>query len=378
MTVLEPRVTVVTFSGHRQPDVQDSHDFRSWAALAQRLGPIWCIWAGPPLRSQEGALHVIRRLRHAGVRSLLWVARAVPTGVRVARAAAARGEVVVLNGAEPWGWLSAWLVSILVRRPWVMDVHADYLALPAASVGRWRKAALKRAIILFAHRATVRRVVAQPMVDALQRRNLSATLLPSRLQPVWELPLERAQPPLTGSGLTILAVGRLVPSKGYDLLLHAIADVVKELPKTQVRVIGDGPERRRLEALIIQLDLSDNVALLGSGGIDEVRAELARADIFIISSRDEGLPRTLLEAAAAGVPIVATAVGGIPAAAAVWTTVLLVPVDANSLATGVRRVLASPPDTTQLAAVRDDVLASYGFEPNLDALASFYRGVSGI
>lgn len=378
MTMPGPRVTVVTFSGHRQPDVKDSHDFRSWAALADRLGPIWCIWAGPPLRSQEGSLHVIRRLRHPGVRSLLWVARVVPTGVCIARAAVARGERVVLNGAEPWGWLSAWLVAIVVRRPWVMDVHADYLALPAASVGRWRKAALRLAVNLFAHRASARRVVAQPMVDALQRRNLNATLLSSRLQPVWELPLERAQPPLTGPGLTILAIGRLVPSKGYDMLLHAIAEVVKEVPETQLRIIGDGPERTQLEALTFQLHLSDNVAFLGSGGIDEVRAGLARADIFIISSRDEGLPRTLLEAAAAGVPVVTTAVGGIPAAAAVWTTVLLVPVDANSLATGVRRVLASPPDTTQLAAVRDDVLASYGFEPNLDALASFYRGVSGI
>jgi glycosyltransferase involved in cell wall biosynthesis len=84
----------------------------------------------------------------------------------------------------------------------------------------------------------------------------------------------------------------------------------------------------------------------------------------------------VLEAAAAAVPIVATAVGGLPTAAKGWDTVSLVSVDAASLADGVRRAVVAPPSVGQLAAVRDDVLVTYGFETNLDSLAEVYRDVN--
>lgn len=376
MTAPHP-LTVVTFSGSRQPDVTDSKDFRTWAALGEGLGRADCVWAGPRLDVRRGALHVRRRPRRTGPRSLWWAARAARDGVRLARAAARRGEVVVLNGAEPWGWLAAWTASRLVRRPWLMDIHGDYLGLPVASLGRWRRAVLRRAVVAFARRADAHRVVAQPMVDALAQRGIPAVLIPPRLLPLWERPLPRAHPPLAdASSPRLLTVGRLHPSKGYDLLLTAVADLVTTLPGTRLRVVGEGPLRGPLTDQAHRLGLHDHVAFLGALDVDGVRAELARADLLVISSRDEGLPRTLLEAAASGVPVVATSVGGIPAAATGWESVTLVAPDPAAIAAGVRRAVSSPPSGGQLASVRRRVIATYGFETNIAALAALFRVVS--
>ena len=377
-------LTVVSISGHRQPAVADSADFRSWTALAGRVGRAVCLWAGPPLDAERDTLLVRRRPRRPGPRSLLWVAGSVRVGVRATRAAGRRGEEVVVNGGEPWGWLSAWLVAELTGRPWLMDLHADYLGLPTASVGRWRRAVLERAVLYFARRAGARRVVAQSMVDSLGRLGLPAELVPPRLQPVWQDPPERRLPPFavgcavsTGGtgGPVLLAVGRLVASKGYDLLLAAMADLRADLPGVRLRIVGDGPELVALTTQADRLGLGDTVTFLGAGGVAEVRAELATADLFVISSRDEGLPRTLLEAASALVPVLATTVGGIPAAAAGWPTVTLVAVTPSALADGVRRVTARPPDPDELARVRGQVLERYSFAANLDALADLYRRV---
>lgn len=374
---MEPQLTVVTLSGSRQANVDDSADFRTWAALAGRLGSAWCIWAGPHLERRRGSLHVLRRPRRPGIlRSLVWAVGSALIGVRVARAAVRRGETVVVNGAEPWGWPSAWLIARVVRRPWLMDIHGDLLALPVAAFGRWRRAVLRRAVVMFARRADGCRVVAQSMLDGLERRGIPSVLVPPRLLPVWEQPLKRCRPPLTAPAAPqLLTVGRLHPSKGYDLLLTAMAELVGALPGARLRIVGDGPLRAGLRKQAEQLGLSDRVEFLGARGVDEIRSELSRADLFVISSRDEGLPRTLLEAAAAAVPVVATSVGGIPAVAARWDSVTVVTPAPAAIANGVRHVLASPPSAEQLASVRSDVLATYSFETNIDALTALFRSV---
>ena len=77
----------------------------------------------------------------------------------------------------------------------------------------------------------------------------------------------------------------------------------------ELQILGDGPQRRTIEAQIEQLGLEDIVELVGA--VDDVPERLAAADIFVLSSRSEGLPISVLEAMAAGLPVVATDVGGI-------------------------------------------------------------------
>lgn len=101
----------------------------------------------------------------------------------------------------------------------------------------------------------------------------------------------------------ILAMGRLVRQKGFDLLIHAMARVAARRTQWQLRVLGDGPERRALEALVADYHLQDRVAL--PGWVDHPQAEMARAGLFVLSSRYEGFPVGLLEAMACGLPVIA-------------------------------------------------------------------------
>jgi sugar transferase (PEP-CTERM/EpsH1 system associated) len=107
--------------------------------------------------------------------------------------------------------------------------------------------------------------------------------------------------------LLIGSVGRLVPVKNYALLLQSVARLPNALP-CRLLLIGEGPERAALERLAAQLGLERRVAFPGHR--DDVAQLLAEVDIFVLPSLSEGMSNTLLEAMAAGLPVVASDVGG--------------------------------------------------------------------
>jgi glycosyltransferase involved in cell wall biosynthesis len=101
----------------------------------------------------------------------------------------------------------------------------------------------------------------------------------------------------------VVACGRLTHQKGYDTLLHACALAMEQTPFS-LWVIGEGPERRRLEAMVDQLQLSRAVRLLGARR--NPFTIMSRADLFVMSSRFEGFGNVLTEAMAVGTPVLAT------------------------------------------------------------------------
>lgn len=105
-------------------------------------------------------------------------------------------------------------------------------------------------------------------------------------------------------------VANFYANKGIEYLIECAALVAKTHPETLFVIIGDGPLRSLIEEKVEALRVSSNVKLLGA--IPEARKYFKEFDLFVLSSVKEGFPWTLLEAAAAGVPIVATAVGGVP------------------------------------------------------------------
>lgn len=109
----------------------------------------------------------------------------------------------------------------------------------------------------------------------------------------------------------VVTVGRMHPVKGHDVLLQAITLVREQIPAVQLRLIGDGPGRQATEEQIRELGLEDTVVLLGTQLAEDVRDELRRAAVFVLPSRSEGMPLSLLEAMAVGCPVVATTVGGV-------------------------------------------------------------------
>jgi sugar transferase (PEP-CTERM/EpsH1 system associated) len=136
-------------------------------------------------------------------------------------------------------------------------------------------------------------------------------------------------------------VARLNPVKDQATLLCAIPRILASVPAFTLDIVGDGPERAALEQLATELRIADRVRFLGFR--DDIAARLADAGVFVLSSRSEGVSLTLLEAMAAGLPIVATHVGGNPEVVDVDRTGLLVPSgDPNALADAVIRVMTDP------------------------------------
>lgn len=138
---------------------------------------------------------------------------------------------------------------------------------------------------------------------------------------------------------TLVAIGRLSLEKGFNVLLDAFAVAGRDGPAWQLAIIGEGPQRQALEAQVSQLGLSDRVSL--PGYVDCADRVLEGARGFVMSSFTEGLPLALLEAMQWRVPIVATAVGAIPALLNHGSGGLLVaPRDGDALANALRTVMA--------------------------------------
>ena len=127
--------------------------------------------------------------------------------------------------------------------------------------------------------------------------------------------------------LAVSTIAELHKNKGLDLALEAFSILKNESPRTTLRysIFGEGDERARLEARIEALGMEDTVSLLGH--IDDAPRYLKAFDVFLLPSRTEALSYVLLEAGRAGLPVVATAVGGIPEIVTHKKTGLLVPAE---------------------------------------------------
>ena len=108
--------------------------------------------------------------------------------------------------------------------------------------------------------------------------------------------------------LKLLFVGRLEKIKGLDLLLQALARIKNRLPVFELRVIGDGSQKRKLELLTSELGLNERVRFLGRKIKKDLAKEYYQANIFLLPSLSEGQPLTLLEAWAAQLPVIVTRV----------------------------------------------------------------------
>lgn len=109
---------------------------------------------------------------------------------------------------------------------------------------------------------------------------------------------------------TVVCVAALRPEKGHDTLLAAFATVLDAIPEARLVLVGDGPERGAIEATIGAGGMSASVDLRGR--VAEIWPHLADADVFVLASPAEALGIAIMEAMAAGLPVVATDVGGIP------------------------------------------------------------------
>jgi len=111
-------------------------------------------------------------------------------------------------------------------------------------------------------------------------------------------------------GFKIVTVGRLAPAKNHQGLLRSVAAALPQVPDLQLWILGDGHEAALLKALVAELGISQSVQFFGVQRT--VGDWLSHADLFVLSSVSEGLPISILEAMAAGLPAIVTDVGGMP------------------------------------------------------------------
>jgi glycosyltransferase involved in cell wall biosynthesis len=138
----------------------------------------------------------------------------------------------------------------------------------------------------------------------------------------------------------VLAVGRLHPVKGHDVLLEAFALVASRVADARLVIVGEGGFGTDLERCAESLGIASRVTLTGAEPAPAVRDRLARARCFVLPSRSEGLPLALLEAMAAGTPIVASRVGGIPEVVGEDSAAMVPPEDPAALAAALLAVLS--------------------------------------
>lgn len=187
--------------------------------------------------------------------------------------------------------------------------------------------------------------------------------------------LARASLALGGEELLILAVGNLYPVKGYDVLLRALSRVAAaSRAPWRLAIVGRGAEESGLRATALALGLGERVEWLGYR--DDVPDLLAASDLYVMSSRSEGLPLALLEAMFAGLPIAATEVGGIPEALSDGLHGLLVPPeDPEALARALGELVGDRERRRRLgAAARERAEREYSVGVMADAYERLYRG----
>jgi glycosyltransferase involved in cell wall biosynthesis len=153
-------------------------------------------------------------------------------------------------------------------------------------------------------------------------------------------PAARGEAGLDANAAIVLSIGSLVPLKGHDLVIRALAG----LPDAVLVIVGEGPQAGRLRALVERLGLGARVRFLGMVPQERLVTLYNAADVAVLASSREGFPNVLLEALACGTPVVASAVGGTPEIVAAPVAGRLVEARSpEALQASIQDLLADPP-----------------------------------
>jgi glycosyltransferase involved in cell wall biosynthesis len=270
--------------------------------------------------------------------------------------------------------------AMLARRPVITTIH------DIVETGTGWRDAVRRQLDHWSARTLCAAIVT---VSEAQRRvylratGVAPTLVETHLNGIdtdWFRPdppervTRRAELGLSADTPLFVTVAALRAGKGLNFLLEAAALVREREPVARFAIVGDGVERTKLEVLAQARGLGGTVSFLGERS--DVRTVLAAADVYVHPSLFEALPTSVLEAMAVGLPVVATAVGGVPEIVAHEQTGLLVPpARADDLAAAMLRLLDPVPRIAMGSAGRAWVEVHTSRNAWLDDLQRVYRRV---
>jgi len=274
-----------------------------------------------------GATHFSLPLKSAR-RSLLSLLRIIAGLRRVVK----REGVQIIHSHHRWTTFVASLLKRVLRTPVVSTYHGIHQGKEALSLWGER--------VICVSEDARRHLVAHFGVEPAKTVVIFNGINPASFRGL-HAPLNSGSRSGNGKSPCLTNVAQLIAVKGQQTLLNAMPYILARHPQARLKLVGRGPMEAELRRMASDLKIAAAVEFLGE--LADVRPVLAETDVFVMASVSEGMPMALLEALAAGVPAVATAVGGIPQILRHRETGCLVPVgDADRLATEIDFVLTHP------------------------------------
>jgi glycosyltransferase involved in cell wall biosynthesis len=282
-------------------------------------------------------------------------------------------DVIHAHAALPCGHAAA-LLSRRLNIPFVVTVHGlDVFnnchlgGIPAA----WR-----RKVSVDVYRAARNVVCISGKVQEILKTGTpaetSSTIVHNGVDPI----LFSANPAEGGQfDPEILTVGALLRSKGHELVLRALGKLRLSFPQLRCRIIGEGPDRARFEALVGELGIGRQVQFVGRQSRSEVAEAMRRCSVFVLPSRNEGLGCVYLEAMSCGKPVVGCQGQGIDEVIEHGKNGWLVPAEGlEELVQGLSALLGSPELRTRIGTVaRQTILERFTLSHQAQHLVRVYR-----
>ena len=310
---------------------------------------------------------------------------------RVAERAASIAEFPIQGFARPATFRAVLDFASWCRRQQIAvvqtcDLYANIFGLPGAAlagvpvrIGSRRELnpdktpgqiRLQRQAYRCATRIVANSSAARTMLEQEGLRGASIAVIPNGIDAAAFA--GRAGGDTPGTRRTVITVANLRREKSHETLIGAAAQLAAEFPDVQFQIVGDGPRRAELEGLVRDSHLEERVLFLGHR--EDVAQLLGEADIFVLPSLSEAFPNGAIEAMAAGLPVVASAVGGLLDLIEPGRTGMLVPPgDAAALAAMLRELLLLPSMARELGdAAQAHVRQRYSFERMVTSFEELY------
>ena len=281
----------------------------------------------------------------------------------IRRAVRTAGPPVILHAHDPHALVLAALGAWGHRIPLVVTRRVDF---PLRRLWPWRRATRVVAISEAVRRVLVAGGIAADLVTVVPSGIPLDTPPPAPL----DLRQRLSLPP---TARLAVSVGALVGHKDYSTLIGAAARLRERHPGLHWVLAGDGPEHGFLAELARRLGVDARVHLLGQ--VDEGRAVIAAGDLFVVSSREEGLNTSVLDARQLGVPVVSTDAGGLPEAVG-DAGVLCRRGDANLLAQAVAGLLEDPARQATLRARGRERVTRFSSDRMAEGMLPVYHSVA--
>jgi glycosyltransferase involved in cell wall biosynthesis len=273
---------------------------------------------------------------------------------------------------------AAMLLSREFNVPYVVSVHgldAFSTVQVTRKAGEWCRRISQRVY------RSARRVICvsehvRELVLAGTDGNCHTTVVYNGVDPALFAPSSDPDPASSDTNsLLVLSIGNLIPTKGHEHLVRAAASLSSQFPSLRWEIIGDGPERRRLQALANELRVSDRVRFLGRQSRSQVADALRRCTIFVLPSRYEALGCVYLEAMSAGRPAIGCRNQGIAEVVQHgWNGLLVGPDNQGELTQAISTLLRDEPGRRRMRiAARDTILDRFTLAHQAENLARVYR-----